>query len=53
MKKDDSVYLHHIRDAIARIEEYISDAPKARFLKDGMMQKAAIRQLEICSTNNK
>ena len=47
MKKDDFVYLHHIKDAIERIEFYISEAPKAHFLKDGMMQDAVIRQLEI------
>ena len=44
--KDERVYLLHIRDAIARIESYIS-GDKSRFLQDTMIQDAVIRNLEI------
>lgn len=47
MKKDDFVFLHHILDAIKRIEEYTFDISKERFLEDGLRQDAVIRQLEI------
>ncbi len=47
MKRDDSVYLQHIRDAIARIESYLADVREADFYERAMVQDAVIRQLEI------
>jgi uncharacterized protein with HEPN domain len=44
--KDDRVYLRHIRDAIARIESYVSGGREA-FLADPMIQDAVIRNLEV------
>jgi uncharacterized protein with HEPN domain len=44
--KDDSVYLGHIRDAIADIQTYAS-VDRATFLGDRMRQDAVIRKLEI------
>ncbi|MBW1741320.1 MAG: DUF86 domain-containing protein [Deltaproteobacteria bacterium] len=41
MKKDDSVYLRHILDAISRIEEYEG------FLDNHLIQDGVIRQIEI------
>jgi len=46
MKRDDSVYLQHIRDAIARIESYLADVREADFYERTMLQDAVIRQLE-------
>jgi uncharacterized protein with HEPN domain len=43
---DESVYLKHIRDAIARIEMYTVDG-RERFFRDPMVQDAVIRNLEI------
>jgi len=43
---DDRVRLHHIRDAIARIESYVSGGKDA-FLADPMIQDAVIRNLEV------
>lgn len=47
MKKDDQVYLKHIRDAIIKIENYIEKIDYDNFLKDSLVQDGIIRQLEI------
>lgn len=47
MKKDESVYLRHILDAIAQIETYLSDKTFADFDQSRLIQDAVIRQLEI------
>ena len=44
--KDDSVYLGHIQDCIAKIEAYTKDGKQA-FMKDTMIQDAVMRNLEI------
>lgn len=44
--KNDSVYLHHIIDAIEKIERY-STAQKETFLNETHWQDAIIRNLEI------
>ena len=47
MKKDDSVYLHHILDAIRRIEKYARGISEERFLANDLLQDAVVRQLEV------
>jgi uncharacterized protein with HEPN domain len=47
MKKDDSVYLHHILMAIERIEEYSEGVSLQEFLNTGIVQDGVVRQLEI------
>jgi uncharacterized protein with HEPN domain len=47
MKRDDSVYLQHILDAISRIEEYIQDIRYKDFMNDHLIQDGVIRQIEI------
>jgi uncharacterized protein with HEPN domain len=47
MQRDDSVYLKHIRDSIAKIQAYTKGLNKASFLKDSLVQDAVIRQIEI------
>jgi len=47
MKKDDRVYLHHIVDAIARIEKHLTGISQKMFTENDMVQDAVIRQLEI------
>ena len=47
MKKDDSIYLRHISDAISRIEEYIHTISYEDFLNNYMIQDSVIRQIEI------
>lgn len=44
--RDESVYLKHIRDAIARVELYTARGQKA-FFQDTMVQDAVIRNLEV------
>lgn len=46
MKKEESVYLEHMRDALLRILEY-TRGPKGDFLSNPMVQDATIRQYEI------
>jgi len=47
MERDDSVYLQHILDAIARIEEYLAGVDEETFLQQPLIQDGVIRQLEI------
>ena len=47
MKKDDNVYLHHILDAIALIEEYTKGMSENEFLGNSMAHDAVVRQIEI------
>ncbi|RMF57484.1 MAG: DUF86 domain-containing protein [Calditrichaeota bacterium] len=44
---DDKVYLHHILDAIDRIENYLRDRSREEFERETLLQDAVIRQLEI------
>jgi uncharacterized protein with HEPN domain len=47
MKKDDSIYLKHILDAISRIEEYIQSVKYGDFMGNHLIQDGVIRQIEI------
>lgn len=47
MERDDSVYLRHILDAIARIEEYLAGVDEETFQQQPLVQDGVIRQLEI------
>ena len=47
MTKDDSVYLRHVLDAIAKIEEYTKDKGSSDFHAHTLLQDGVIRQVEI------
>lgn len=47
MKKDDTVYLRHMLDAITRIESYAKGCSYEQFLHHLLLQDGIIRQLEI------
>jgi uncharacterized protein with HEPN domain len=47
MKKDDSVYLHHILAAIKRIETYSKGVSFQELLQTEILQDGVVRQLEI------
>jgi uncharacterized protein with HEPN domain len=47
MKRDDTVYLRHILDAIARVETYLQGKDEAIFKQDTLLQDGVIRQIEI------
>ena len=47
MKKDDTVYLRHILDAIELIEEYTEGMSENEFLSNSMAHDAVVRQIEI------
>jgi uncharacterized protein with HEPN domain len=47
MRKDDSVYLHHILDAISRTKEYTRGSKRGDFMKSHMVQDAVMRQIEL------
>lgn len=47
MKRDESVYLQHILDAIARIDRYLLGVDEATFCRQELLQDGAIRQIEI------
>ena len=47
MKRDDSVYLRHVLDAIGKIEIYLRDVDEQTFLNQSLLQDGAIRQIEI------
>lgn len=46
-KRDDSVYLRDILDAIQQIETYLQDISYEAFCQDRLRQDAVVRQLEI------
>lgn len=47
MKKDDSIFLKHMLDAINLIEEYLRDKDYDEFKNNRMLQDAVIREIEI------
>ena len=47
MNRDESIYLQHVLDAVARIEEYVQDIDEEAFHRDYMVQDAVIRQISI------
>jgi uncharacterized protein with HEPN domain len=47
MKRDESVYLRHILDAIAKVEEYLKGLDEATFSANSLVQDGVIRQIEI------
>jgi uncharacterized protein with HEPN domain len=47
MRRDDSVYLHHILDAIQKIELYVQGVTEEAFSLNPLVQDAVVRQIEI------
>ena len=47
MTHDETVYLRHILDAIARVEEYLQGIDEEAFCQRYLIQDGVIRQLEI------
>lgn len=47
MTRDDSLYLEHISESIAKIEKYISGVDEDNFMSNEQLQDAVIRQLQI------
>ncbi|MBN1930416.1 MAG: DUF86 domain-containing protein [Desulfobacterales bacterium] len=47
MKRDDTVYLNHIRDACDRIAYYLQGISSNNFHKNPLLQDGVIRQIEI------
>ena len=45
--KDDLVYVHHIADAITRIESYVKNMTWKKFSRSHLAQDAVIRQITI------
>ncbi len=45
--KSDAVFLHHILDAINRIEQYLAGVSYDHFLQDALLQDGVVRQMEI------
>lgn len=47
MKKDDTVYLRHLLDAINTVEEYLHGIDELKFKATRLLQDGTIRQIEI------
>ncbi len=47
MKIDQTVFLNHILDAIAKIEKYLKGIDEKAFKKNDLLQDGVIRQIEI------
>ena len=47
MKRDDTVYLHHILDAIAKAQSYLLDIDEASFFTASLIQDGVIQQIEV------
>lgn len=53
MKRNESVYLQHILDAINRIEEYLDGIDEETFKQKLLIQDGVIRQIEIIGEASK
>jgi len=47
MKKDPKIFIEHILESIARIEEYTKEITKDEFLSSSKIQDAVIRRIEV------
>lgn len=47
MKKDDSIYLDHIMDAVNQITRYTTGLAQEEFLENRLVQDAVVRQFTI------
>lgn len=47
MRPNEAVYLHHILDAIAKVETYLHDVDEETFDENSLLQDGVIRQIEI------
>jgi uncharacterized protein with HEPN domain len=47
MKRDESVYLRHILDAISKIDSYLQNVTEENFMQQSLIQDGVIRKLEI------
>ena len=47
MKRDETVYLKHILDAIAKVETYLMGVDETAFKRSSLIQDGVIRQIEI------
>jgi len=47
MKKDDTVYIRHIRDASQKIERYTRGVSPAAFRKNDLLIDAVVRELSV------
>ncbi len=47
MKRDDTVYLEHVRDAISKVRTYLAGIDEPTFRAQSLIQDGVIRQLEI------
>jgi len=46
MKKDDTVYLHHVLECIRRIAEDVAEG-RERFMESHTLQDAVLRNLQV------
>lgn len=47
MKHNDTLFLRHILDAIAKVEQYLSGVDESTFNHSSLLQDGVIRQIEI------
>ena len=47
MKRDETVYLRHILDAIGKVETYLVGVDETAFKRSSLIQDGVIRQIEI------
>jgi uncharacterized protein with HEPN domain len=47
MKRDETVYLRHILDAIAKVETYLQGVDETAFKQTSLIQDGVVRQIEI------
>ena len=47
MKKDQKIFLEHIRESISEVEKYLAGVSEEAFFADSKTQNAVVRQFEI------
>jgi len=53
MKRDNSIYLHHIIDHLSNVTKYLEGFTYSTFLESQLHQDAVIRNLEVCGEGTK
>ena len=53
MRKNDTIYIDHIKNSLIKIKKYLQDKTREDFLDNDQTQDAVIRQLEIIGEASK
>jgi uncharacterized protein with HEPN domain len=53
MKRDYKLFINDIKESLGKVEEYLNGITEEQFVKDGKLQDAVIRRIEIMGEASK